>query len=183
MAEIQLPEWKYLNGSPETINLTNAWKLHFELSNPQVKSVYSLNSLTSWTNLNNDTLRVNAGTGIYETDFNLNQLSESAIYVLNLGDVRESAHVFVNGKDAGIVWAAPFGCRISKYLKTGVNNLRIEVTNLPANRIADYDRRNINWRIFNEINIVDINYQKSNYSNWLPMESGLCSPVSISVFK
>ena len=113
----------------------------------------------------------------------MNSISKENEYVLSLGDVRESAHVYVNGQDAGIVWAAPFECRIGKYLKTGENSLRIDVTNLPANRIADYDRRKINWRIFNEINIVNINYKKADYGNWKPVESGLCSPVKLDMYK
>ena len=181
--DIQLSAWKYLKGTPKTIELTNSWKLHFGKTEPQVKDTFTLSTLKSWTELGNETLKVNSGTGIYETTFNVNTISKSSEYVLNLGDVRESAHVFINGQDAGIVWAAPFECRVGKWLKAGENKLRIEVTNLPANRIADYDRRMINWRIFKEINIVDINYKKTGYGNWKTVESGLCNPVSITVFE
>jgi len=180
---IQVAAWKYLKGSSQTIELTNSWKLHFGKTEPQVKDTFTLSTLKSWTELGNETLKVNSGTGIYETTFNVNTISKSSEYVLNLGDVRESAHVFINGQDAGIVWAAPFECRVGKWLKAGENKLRIEVTNLPANRIADYDRRMINWRIFKEINIVDINYKKTGYGNWKTVESGLCNPVSITVFE
>jgi hypothetical protein len=181
--DIQVSAWRYLKGSSQTIELTNAWKLHFEKSEPQVKDTFTLITLKSWTDLGNDTMKVNSGTGIYETTFNVNTISKSAEYVLNLGDVRESAHVFINGQDAVIVWAAPFECRIGKWLKAGVNKLRIEVTNLPANRIADYDRRMINWRVFKEINIVDVNYKKTGYGNWKTVESGLCSPVKLVVYQ
>ncbi|MDD3323137.1 MAG: glycosyl hydrolase [Paludibacter sp.] len=181
--DIQVQAWKYLKTNSQTIELTNSWKLHFEKSEPQVIDSFTLNTLKSWTELDNETLEVNGGTGIYETTFNLNSISESAEYVLNLGDVRESAHVFVNGQDAGTVWAVPYECRIAKWLKAGMNTLRIEVTNLPANRISDYDRRKINWRIFKEINIVDINYKKTGYAHWKPVESGLCSPVKLVVYQ
>jgi hypothetical protein len=180
---IQLQEWKYLKENVQTVELTNRWKLHFEKSEPQVKDTFTLNTLKSWTELSNETLKANCGTGVYETTFKLNSVSKPAEYVLDLGDVRESAHVFINGQDAGIVWAAPFTCRIANYLKAGENSLRIEVTNLPANRIADYDRRKINWRIFKEINIVDINYKKTGYGNWKTVESGLCSPVKLVVYQ
>jgi len=181
--DIQIPAWEYLKQNIHTVELTSPWKLYFSKSEPQVKDTFALKTLTSWTKLENETLKVNCGTGVYETTFNLANISTSAEYILNLGDVRESAHVFVNGNDAGIVWAAPFDCRIGKYLKAGENNLRLEVTNLPANRIADYDRRNINWRIFNEINIVNINYKVSNYGNWQLVESGLCSPVKLTIYE
>jgi hypothetical protein len=54
-----------------------------------------------------------------------------------------------------------------------MNTIDIDVTNLPANRIADYDRRGVNWRIFKEINFVDVLYQKTTYGGWPVMPSGL----------
>ena len=64
-------------------------------------------------------------------------------------------------------------------LKAGINEIRIEVTNLPANRIADYDRRGIKWRKMEEINVVDINYKRTTYENWEPVPSGLNSQVRL----
>ena len=64
-------------------------------------------------------------------------------------------------------------------LKVGMNELRIEVTNLPANLIADYDRRGVPWRKMEEINVVDINYKKTTYDGWEPMPSGLNSGVKL----
>ena len=64
-------------------------------------------------------------------------------------------------------------------LREGENAIRIEVTNLPANRIAAYDRRGVKWRKMNEINVVDINYKKTTYDQWTPMPSGLNSEVKL----
>jgi hypothetical protein len=64
-------------------------------------------------------------------------------------------------------------------LKAGKNTIRIEVTNLPANRIADLDRKGVKWRKMEEINVVDINYKKTLYDNWEPMPSGLNSQVRL----
>ena len=64
-------------------------------------------------------------------------------------------------------------------LKAGDNELRIEVTNLPANRIADLDRRGVPWRKMEEINVVDINYKKTTYDQWSPVPSGLNAPVRL----
>ena len=68
-------------------------------------------------------------------------------------------------------------------MKTGKNTLEIDVTNLPANRIADYDRRGVEWRIFNEINVVDILYKNTRYGGWDPVPSGLLGPVTIQELK
>ena len=64
-------------------------------------------------------------------------------------------------------------------LKQKGNKLRIEVTNLPANRIADMDRRGVKWRKFDDINIVNIKYKYRKYDRWKPMPSGLNGPVKI----
>jgi hypothetical protein len=72
-----------------------------------------------------------------------------------------------------------YTAKVGKFLKQGENHLEIEVTNLSANRIADYDRRGVEWRNFKEINIVDINYKTTKYSNWEPVPSGLLGPVKL----
>ena len=96
---------------------------------------------------------------------------------MELGDVRESARVYVNGEYLGCAWAVPFRLDCGTSLKAGDNEIRIEVTNLPANRIADMDRRGVRWRIFKDINMVDIHYKPSDYSSWEQVPSGLNSPV------
>jgi len=73
---------------------------------------------------------------------------------------------------------------VGAFLKPGkVNTIDIDVTNLPANRIADYDRKGVNWRIFKEINFVDVLYQKTTYGQWSVMPSGLTqSPRLIPIY-
>ncbi|MFA6581976.1 MAG: hypothetical protein WCS79_09250, partial [Paludibacter sp.] len=79
------------------------------------------------------------------------------------------------------LWSVPFECNIGKYLKKGENSLQIEVTNLPANAIAELDRQKVDWRIFKEINFVDVNYKNSKYGGWKPVPSGLLGPVEIKI--
>jgi hypothetical protein len=43
--------------------------------------------------------------------------------------------VILNGVDLGVVWRKPFRVDISKALKNGNNDLRIEVVNLWPNRL------------------------------------------------
>jgi hypothetical protein len=49
-----------------------------------------------------------------------------------------------------------------------------------ANRIIDMDKRKVEWRKFNEINFVDLNYKPFDASDWEPMASGLLGPVTIT---
>jgi hypothetical protein len=92
-----------------------------------------------------------------------------------LGDVRESARVYINDKPIGVAWAVPFVLDCKDALKEGYNKISIEVTNLPANRIADMDRKGVKWRKMKEINIVNLEYKKTTYANWSPVPSGLTS--------
>jgi hypothetical protein len=126
------------------------------------------------------------GTGIYTTKLKLTKkdLKGAQSWQIDLGDVRESARVYINGKFVGCAWSVPFVLDIKpNILKVGQNDIRIEVTNLPANRIADFDRRGVKWRKMEEINVVDINYKKTTYDNWGPVPSGLNSEVKLIKIK
>ena len=119
------------------------------------------------------------GTGIYTTHIKLTKKDLAGRWQIDLGDVRESARVFINGQFIGCAWSVPFILDCKNAFKTGNNEIRIEVTNLPANRIADYDRRGIKWRKMEEINVVDINYKRTTYDSWEPVPSGLNSEVRL----
>ena len=140
----------------------------------------------SWTDFGGSYTKRMA-TGCYTTYFTSkakrNKQFDDYRIILDLGDVRESARVVLNGKEVATLFAVPFCCDITPYLKKGKNKLEVYVTNLPANRIAQMDRDNIPWRHFKEINVVDLNYKRDHYDSWTPMPSGLCSPVYIITYK
>jgi len=60
------------------------------------------------------------------------------------------------------------------------NVLEIEVTNLSANRLRDLDRRKVAWRVFHDINVVNLDYQPLDASNWPILPSGLLGPVTLA---
>ena len=63
----------------------------------------------------------------------------------------------------------------------GENRLRIEVTNLPSNRIAEMERQGIKWRIFKDANIASVTGQKSfSFGDWPTDPSGLNSRVTLT---
>ena len=83
----------------------------------------------------------------------------------------------MNGTFVGGAWAVPFALDCGRAFRPGANEIRIEVTNLPANRIADMDRRGVPWRKFHDINVVDIHYKHTTYEGWAPVPSGLAGRV------
>lgn len=163
----------------ESIDLTaNTWKLSFTEEAPKVEETFSLQGLKTWESLS-DKAQVTMGTGVYETTFKLSKEQAKKQWSIDLGDVRESARVYINGHYMGCAWAVPYILHCKDALSKGKNTIRIEVTNLPANRIAALDREGVKWRKMKEINVVDINYKKTTYDKWEPVPSGLNSTVKL----
>ena len=162
------------------VELNGPWKLSFIEEAPKVSQTFTLDQLQTWETLS-DEARVTMGTGVYETTVNLKKkdLKDATVWKIDLGDVRESARVYINGQYLGCAWSVPYVLDCKNTLKKGKNTIRIEVTNLPANRIADLDRKGVKWRKMEEINVVDINYKKTLYDTWEPMPSGLNSKVKL----
>ena len=168
------------------------WTLTFDNAAPQpIGQIFLMpEEPFSWTELGNrfiaqgdtavgQSLLTTMATGIYATSFSIDKSSDATAFVLDLGDVRETAHVIVNGRDAGTLFAVPYRMDITQFVHEGENTLEVEVANLPANRIAQMDRDGIQWRKFKEINVVDLNYKRDLYSNWAPVPSGLNSEVRL----
>ena len=164
---------------PRFLRLNNTWTLSFIEETPKVNKTFTLDAPQTWETLDDDSLKVMMGTGVYTTKVRLTKAEAKEHWQIDLGDVRESARVYINGQFIGCAWSVPFVLDCRSTLKAGDNVIRIEVTNLPANRIADYDRRGIKWRKMEEINVVDINYHRTTYGQWTPVPSGLNSPVRL----
>ena len=132
-----------IGGSPLVDLSNNKWTLCFIESQPAIEQKVTLDGLKTWETLPVDSLNELMGTGVYETTFTLSPFKEESEggYQIDLGDVRESARVFINDTYVGCVWCVPFTLDFDGILHEGENTIRIEVTNLPANRIAAYDRR------------------------------------------
>ena len=175
-----VPDWQYLQPQAVSLSLDNGWKLAFEESFPPVSRVFNIDTPRSWTTLADKCpdLAINMGTGVYTLTFNMPAM-DAEEWILDLGDVRESARVYINEEYAGTAWCVPFQLRVGQYLRSGENTLRVEVTNLPANRIAQMDRDEVKWRKFKDINVADLNYKNTRYGNWAPVPSGLNSGVKL----
>ncbi|MCD8029281.1 MAG: glycosyl hydrolase family 2 [Bacteroides sp.] len=176
--EVGEKEWNYFTAGGREISLDGMWQFRFVESVPEVTGAPAAVSLGSWTELSVENAARTMATACYSTTFRIDD-TEATDWVLDLGDVRESARVRINGEEVAVLFAVPYRCRIGSYLRPGENIIEIEVTNLPANRIADMDRRGVPWRKFKEINLVDIHYKSTGYGHWQPVASGLLGPVKI----
>ncbi|MDR2131316.1 MAG: hypothetical protein LBP56_09185 [Odoribacteraceae bacterium] len=170
--------WAYHVARGEGILLDGGWTLRFVQSEPPVPGIFRIGEPCSWTELDHPAARVNSGTALYSTRFTLPD-ARADEWLLDLGEVHESALVRVNGREVGRLWAVPMTVLVGDYLHVGENVLEVEVTGLPANRVADLDRRGVQWRVFKEINIVDLAYKKTTYGHWNTVPMGLTGQVRL----
>lgn len=156
------------------VELKGAWSFQFTHGSPVIPGTFQMvETPVSWTTLKIDNASVYMGTGRYSLTFKLPK-KKADDWLLDLGSVNESARIRINGQEVGLSWSVPYLLKVGKFLKPGkVNTIDIDVTNLPANRIADADRKGVKWRIFKEINFVDVLYKNTTYGEWPVMPSGL----------
>ncbi|MHC4658174.1 MAG: glycosyl hydrolase [Planctomycetota bacterium] len=172
------PKWRYLQKIGEPCEVKGNWQVTFLDGGPELPGSFETKNLSSWTELGDEEAKRFAGTACYKVTFDKPAI-EADDWVLDLGRVCESACVRINGRHVGTLWSIPFRIPVGGFLREGENMLEVEVTNLSANRIADMDRREVNWKKFYEINFVNIGYRKFDASGWPAMDSGLLGPVRL----
>lgn len=171
-------EWPVFKSVGEPMELKGRWDIKFIEGGPYLPGEYQTDFLESWTNFNLQHAQSFAGAARYAINVDLSGI-QSDHFILDLGDVRESARVWVNHIPAGVLVAHPFRLDISELLREGQNEISIEVTNLSANRIRDLDIRGSEWRKFYDINFVSHLYEPFDASIWPIKPSGLLGPVKL----
>lgn len=162
----------------DSLNLTGIWQIDFLEGEPKMPPALGTSRLVSWTELDHVESEAFCGTARYALSFRLPAAwkGEKDGYI-DLGEVRESAVVRLNGETVGKTWSLPHRVRIPAGLLKADNRLEVDVTNLSANRIRALDAENFPWRKFYDINFVSIRYEPFDASRWEPEPSGLLGPV------
>ncbi|WP_435132165.1 glycosyl hydrolase [Formosa sp. A9] len=176
----EIADWNYFETEKETYPISGTWKLEFTKGGPKLPQAAEISDLDSWTTLGPE-YEAFSGTAKYSISFK-NPDATVKHWQLHLGDVRESAKVWLNGKLVGTAWSVPYQLQLDN-LNAGDNQLTIEVTNLAANRIRAKEMRGEEWKNFYEINMVDKDYQKFDATKWNPMPSGLLNPITLTPLK
>ncbi len=176
--EVSAEPWQYqeIDGKPLVVD--GEWDVRFVADGPELPEAFQTSRLATWTQLAGEAGSKFAGTAAYT--ISLPRL-RSGRYLLDLGRVADSARVFLSGKELGVLFAQPFQIPIE--ITEANNTLTVEVTNVAANRIRDLDRRGVEWRIFEDINFVGIDYKPFDATNWPVREAGLLGPVTLSKLK
>ena len=144
---------------PSCFPITNAWRVSFAYHrgiSAAPPAPVTMETLRDWTSFGEDgkaastELRYFSGAATYRTTLTLLHSStppllhsstppplHSSTRTLSLGELPTGlAHVFVNGKDCGVVWCAPWEADVTSALREGENEIEIRYTNNWYNRLV-----------------------------------------------
>ncbi|HKB89218.1 MAG TPA: glycosyl hydrolase, partial [Opitutaceae bacterium] len=99
--------WPYAKPSGAPVPVSGEWHVTFVDGGPELPSPLKLSTLKSWTDGGSEAAQHFGGTARYETEITL-PAGKFDDWELDLGDVRETARVFVNGKEVDRLWSLPF---------------------------------------------------------------------------
>jgi len=165
-----------VDGKPiQPHEITGPWEVRFppNLGAPPSRV---FDKLVSWTTIPDDGIKFFSGTATYLKEFDVpaSLLAGDLRLELDLGQLRNVADVTLNGKPLGILWKPPYTCDVTGLVRSGKNELKIEITNLWANRLvgdASLPKEKRVTRITQKVPIAG------------PHESGLLGPVLLRVTK
>jgi hypothetical protein len=170
-------EWTW-NNAIEELEIKGKWQIDFEEGMPIKPSSYDVKKLSSWTNAPDSNAQYWNGYAKYSIDFEMKEQSEGPA-ILDLGDVRETAEVWLNGVALGTAWSLPFQIDVPANILKNKNQLELRVRNTSANYMRLMDKQKVNWKKFYDINFVDITYTPFDASKWEAIPSGLLGPVKL----
>ncbi len=169
--------WPYWDVMGSSAVLEGAWTVEAEKGGPDLPDSREISALESWTSWGEDWQSF-SGTIRYTLEFDRPASADNR-YLLDLGELKHSVEVGLNGRVLQTLIAPPYRLVIDD-LKPKKNTLQLFVTNLAANRIRHMDRHEIEWRKFHDINFVNIEYRPFDASNWPVREAGLLGPVTLT---
>jgi beta-galactosidase/beta-glucuronidase len=116
--------------------IQNSWTVAFDSKRGGPAQPVVFEHLKDWSKENDPAIKYYSGTAVYTTTFDFKNtdepLSKAYLYADNIASIAE---VYVNGQECGVIWTAPYRVDITKALRPGKNELKIEVTNTWFNRM------------------------------------------------
>jgi hypothetical protein len=171
-------------GSP--IAVAGPWQVSFVDGGPERPAAQSLDRLTSWTTFAGEAGKAFSGTARYTARF-ARPAGDAPAWQLDLGAVRESARVILNGRDLGTLIGPAFRVTVDRTQLRADNVLQVEVSNLMANRIAALDKSGARWKTFYNVNMPSRLAENRGAdglftaATWEPLDSGLIGPVTLTL--
>ena len=129
---------------PEVLFEVNGpWKVSFDPKWGGPENIV-FDKLVDWTSSPEEGIKYYSGIAKYHNTIKLPENivadKKTDVYI-DLGEVNNLARIYVNGKDMGVVWTAPFRIKITDAVVSGDNQLEIEVANLWPNRLIGDEQK------------------------------------------
>lgn len=177
-------EFDFYGPAGESREINGKWSVRFTEGGPELPEAKTVRRLDTWTNYGK---AYENFSGTAEYAITLPPAEESAdAWLLDLGEVYETAAVYLDGEYLGTLFGEPFELTLSDAQVKAGGELLIKVSNSMENRISYMDRNNMEWRIFYNANIQartpDSRGADGFFSaaTWPVKDSGLMGPVSIT---
>ncbi len=180
--------YPYYEKSGVVQTITGKWSLQFVSGGPVLPAKKEIDALGSWTELPGDDVKNFSGTAQYSIHFTKPSVV-STNYLLDLGDVQETAEIILNGKKMITLIGPSFQTIIPASALKEDNVLQVNITNGMPNRIADLERRGVVWKKFYNTNFPSRLPQNRGAdgiftaAKWQPKPAGLLGPVTIQAVK
>jgi hypothetical protein len=134
-----------IDGEKQKVNVTDIpspqilsgdWQVSFMQQYGLEKTV-TFDTLVNFKDHSDPEINAYSGISRYQKDFTLSNglLASGQRIILDLGELSDSAQVFINGVDAGVTWIAPFTLDVTNYLQAGKNSIRIDLASSWINRL------------------------------------------------
>ncbi|HEY6505336.1 MAG TPA: glycosyl hydrolase [Chitinophagaceae bacterium] len=114
--------------------LKGPWTVQFDKNYGGPSHPVIFNELTSWSQHNDSSIKYYSGTAVYTRTIEWKSDHNGKVWLV-FENIYNIATIKVNGIDCGTLWTKPYRAEITKALKPGTNELRIEVANTWANRL------------------------------------------------
>ena len=117
--------------------IDRSWDISFRESGITLQN----QQLFDWSQYGDERIRYFSGHARYTATLKLkgSDMTQGGAW-LSFSNVKDIAHVWVNGKDCGIAWTAPYEVDITDALKKGNNKIEIEVVNTWHNALRGADQ-------------------------------------------
>jgi hypothetical protein len=180
---IDIPSFNFWKAAGNSIPLTGIWKVNFTKGGPALPVAVEMDTLKSWTLFSGNDYQAFSGTATYTLEFKRPNV-QATQWRLDLGSVKETASVTLNGKYIGTLIGPEYSVVIDPAILRDKNILEVKVSNLMANRIADMDKRKVFWRKFYNVNFPAKKAENRvngifSAAHWQPRDSGLLGPVKL----
>ena len=121
---------------PASQTLSGSWQVEFQ-GKYGLDKTFTFDNLINWKDSTNKAIQAYSGIASYRQTFTVNDdlIDDTHQVYLDLGNVSDTAQVFINGKEVGVTWIAPFKLEVSDFLQRGDNDIRVDVASSWINRM------------------------------------------------